>query len=433
MKEPKDIERLFQEKLKNLEMTPNPAVWNKLEQSIAAPKKSKKGLIWWFSGTVAALLLIGFFIFQNKKIIKPHTAAKEIIQKKQNDSTFTQKEDIKNPEATFAKNTKETNKNIDNVTQIITEKKDKIASINKKEITPKPQLNIKTNSTQEAGKIANTNTQQNKNTYPNIVDKKPVSETITPKQDLASAVNKEQINIPKTTQKHWSIAPVVSELFYNTLSNKSSVDSRLDNAHKNGENSTSFGLKIAYQASKKWRIQTGIHKISLAQTTENITIASISRTATLANSSHTVQAPNSPNQEISISKEPNTTDLLNNSNNDDNLRQSYGYIEIPIEVNYQLLETNRLQLHVIGGWSSLFLTQNNLQIQNPSYSYSDGEATNLNQVNFSLNIGTAVEYHFSNRWFFNLSPMLKMHTQTFNKNSNKPYLLGISTGINYKF
>ncbi|MDO3693920.1 porin family protein [Wenyingzhuangia sp. chi5] len=433
--EPKDIERLFQEKLKDLEMTPNPAVWNKIKQSMTTPKKSRKRFIWLFSGSVAALLVLSFFLFNNTDK-HPEVAFKKKI-KKEVDSTFTTKDNFKKDVTPTVANNNNINKkeNTKNINTVSPKKKTPIYVATNTDKRTKNTAFKNTPSNTAIAATENIKANKNVNTSSNNTSQKRPLIDIAKKQDLAAVVKKETPNITNH-KKHWSIAPVVSELFYNTLSNKSPVDSRLDNAAKNGESSTSFGLKIAYQASKKWRIQTGIHQISMAQTTKNVAVASISRNSSFTNSSQALSSPtiNNSSNEITLTNLPSTDNELRQLNNSNNqLRQSFGYIEIPIEVNYQLFETNKLQFHLVGGLSSLFLTNNNLQIENPNYSYSDGEATNLNEVNFSFNLGTAVEYHFSNSWFFNLSPMLKMQTQTFSNTNNKPYLLGVSTGLNYKF
>ncbi len=52
-------------------------------------KKSKKGFIWWFSGTVAALLLIGLFLTMNQE----SASTKPIISK---EDTTNHKTDLAN-------------------------------------------------------------------------------------------------------------------------------------------------------------------------------------------------------------------------------------------------------------------------------------------------------------------------------------------------
>jgi type VI protein secretion system component VasF len=60
--EDKKIDLLFQEKLKNLEATPNKKVWNRIESQLK--KKKRRVLpIWWYAGGVAATLVLGFLLF----------------------------------------------------------------------------------------------------------------------------------------------------------------------------------------------------------------------------------------------------------------------------------------------------------------------------------------------------------------------------------
>lgn len=57
MMEDKNIDRLFQEGLKDLEVTPNDSVWNGIESKLKKKKKNRLLPIWWFSGGVAAILV----------------------------------------------------------------------------------------------------------------------------------------------------------------------------------------------------------------------------------------------------------------------------------------------------------------------------------------------------------------------------------------
>nr|BFF39416.1 hypothetical protein BACY1_12210 [Tenacibaculum mesophilum] len=61
--EEKNIDRLFQEKLKDLEVTPNENVWNAIEEKLQKKKKQRVFPIWWFSGGVAAMLVLGFLFY----------------------------------------------------------------------------------------------------------------------------------------------------------------------------------------------------------------------------------------------------------------------------------------------------------------------------------------------------------------------------------
>ena len=64
-----------------------------------------------------------------------------------------------------------------------------------------------------------------------------------------------------------------------------------------------------------------------------------------------------------------------------------------------------------------------------------GKATNLNNMHFSSNIGLGFSYNFKRRFQANLEPMLKYQINAYNSNTGnfKPYIIGISTGLTYKF
>ena len=61
----KNIDRLFQEKLKDFEATPNDAVWNNISTKLHSAKKGTKGIpIWWKVAGIAAALLLLFSLSQ---------------------------------------------------------------------------------------------------------------------------------------------------------------------------------------------------------------------------------------------------------------------------------------------------------------------------------------------------------------------------------
>ena len=63
MKNSKNIDRLFQEKFKDFEATPNEKIWKNIESSLQE-KEEKRRIIpfWWKLSGVAALIAVGFFI-----------------------------------------------------------------------------------------------------------------------------------------------------------------------------------------------------------------------------------------------------------------------------------------------------------------------------------------------------------------------------------
>jgi len=115
------------------------------------------------------------------------------------------------------------------------------------------------------------------------------------------------------------------------------------------------------------------------------------------------------------------------------LNQKMGFIEVPVELEYNLID-KKFELNIIGGASTLFLDENSISL-NSGNSTAMGEASNLNEISFSTNIGLGLDYNLSEKFKLNLEPMLKYQLNTFNSASseNQPYYLGIYSGFSYKF
>jgi len=117
-----------------------------------------------------------------------------------------------------------------------------------------------------------------------------------------------------------------------------------------------------------------------------------------------------------------------------NLNQRMSYIEVPIELKYAVID-KKIGVNVIGGVSTLLLTENSLLLDSPALTTELGEATNINDLSFSTNIGLGIDYKLSDQLEFNLEPMLKYQLNTFSGNTGnfKPYSVGVYTGVSFRF
>lgn len=435
--EPKNIDRLFQEKLKDLEMVPNPAVWNKIETSLNQKKKKRAAFIWFRYAGIAAVALLGIFLYNNNE--KDTKSKLDFEENIITNSTPIFEEPIEITNESKPIKTTTTQEQIapsSVVSTSITSKKTHSNIIIQQEIKNAP-IVAENNNVKTPSKEKEASPQEVKSIFEQIkefenekiaVIKKPKTLVNEKKLDIADVLEEKTEETLKSGT--WVIAPTVSQLFSNTLSNKSSIDAKLNDATKKGNNSTSFGFKIAYRASNKWQFQTGIHKLELAQTTQDIQLASTVNASSISNSAFDSEVSKALTSDTSFSPD-NGLELKNQE--EANINQTYGYIEIPMEAKYELLKSKKLEFHLVGGLSTLFLTKNNLQVDSNTFSYSAGEANNLNKINFTLNFGSNLEYHVNQKWYFDIAPMIKFQTNTFDTRSNKPYFFGIYTGFNYKF
>jgi hypothetical protein len=275
---------------------------------------------------------------------------------------------------------------------------------------------------------------------------KPKEELETPaKKDINEALKEEKESIALTEKnsndKKWSVGSTVAPIYFNTLSEGSPIHSVLAENEKKSITSLSYGVKVNYKINDKLSLQSGINSLDLAYQTKNVS-ALITSTEGLSNDTNIntnvdgikiVTSSNNNNaavqrQEFASFQNGN----LANLNGD--LNQTFSYIEVPVEAKYALLR-KKLGVNVIGGLSTYVLYNKGVTIQNENGSTMLGEASNINDLNFSGNVGIDVDYNINKKLYINVSPMFKYQFNTFSKNDGgfQPYYLGIYTGLNFRF
>ncbi|KGL62546.1 outer membrane beta-barrel protein [Polaribacter sp. Hel1_85] len=444
-----NLDKLFQEQLKNLEVTPNKEVWNKIESKL---KKKKRRIVplWWFaSGGVAALLLLGLLLFpfssKENDLIKIDSetiiteSSKEKVKKETKlqtkiDSVF---QEENNEEKVFVAdkktNTKQIKKN-----KNIEKKKELVSTKNamKKIFLADNSLETKINSSEEE-KVIIDDIKEIVSKKKDVIKQNEINkletESITNKVDLNEFVDKkDSVSSNRKIKRKWSIAPVFAVLNSNSFSDASPVNNNLSNSTK-GKSSFSYGFQVGYNINKKWTIQTGIHVQEM-----NFVNNQVIAVSSISKNSSSVAFNNGESfsfEEVSLlSSDFASNATLKTGSFSGDLNQNYGYIEIPIEIKYTFLETNKVRTQIVTGFSSLFLNKNEVNL-NTQFLSKSGEATNLNNINFSGNLGLDINYSINKKWSLNLNPMFKAQLNTFSKNSNgfAPFNIGVYSGVKYTF
>ncbi len=239
-----------------------------------------------------------------------------------------------------------------------------------------------------------------------------------------------------TLSKRWSLTPNMAPVYFNTLGNGSSIDEQFVDNAKEGNINVSYGLKGTYAINKKLTIRAGINKVDLGYSTNNIVAFNETNTTTLGRTLQNVDI-----------KEPSSTFISANTMSFDSgpeilflkekgsIDQELGFIEVPIEIEYNVLDT-KIGLNVIGGFSTLFLNTNDVySVQNNGSRTRLGEASNINDMSYSANFGIGVNYNISKQLRFNLEPTFKYQINTFNDTSGnfQPFFIGVYTGLSFKF
>ena len=255
----------------------------------------------------------------------------------------------------------------------------------------------------------------------------------------AIAENNETIIEKENERNRWSIAPNVAPVYFNSLGQGSSIDNQFNENTKSSDVNMSYGISGSYAISNKLKIRAGVNRVSLNQSTNDILAFTGTETASRGidgsfnniNFSNGVQTISLMSSDvISRSSAP---ELLNTKVSG-KLDQRFGFIEVPLELEYRLLN-NKFGINIIGGFSTFFLSENNIYVDIDGTSELIGEANNINDTSFSANFGLGMDYSLSKQWFINLEPTFKYQLNTFNNTTGnfRPFFIGVYTGLSYKF
>lgn len=507
----KNLEKLFQEKLKDFSEVPEDSVWNAIEASLNKKEKSRKVIpIWWKLGGVAAVLLIAITLinpFEDKTV---------------NDSSVTEVNDTLK-KSSEKSNVNETFENLNsNRDQIVDAKKENVSNSNTSSVNQEfdidsnsktfqnlPQakqhntandIQVAASDTPTAGKM----TEQYKNrtstsdfgkinqeaqlvekaagkleTVQNSSPKNPdvknkgllnqmpnsskdgiaenakeeVIEKIDESKkksilDVIAEQNQEEVNIAENTGSKWSAGPSIAPVYFDAIGEGSPVHSIFVPNSKSGGLNLSYGLSVAYEVSKKLSIRSGIHKVDYGYSTNDVEFSSSIRSSAnrqldnidYASSSRGLIVGSKLNggaenfSQDSFSGFASNDAFATSAARSGTLEQQFGYIEVPIELNYALVD-RRFGINIMGGISSLILVDNSISLNSGELTTEVGEANNINSLNFSTNVGFGMNYKFNSKIQVNIEPIFKYQLNTFSEieGTFNPFSIGVYSGLSLKF
>ena len=511
MSDKKHIDRLFQEKLKNFEATPDKAVWDKINSQLNQKKDDRKVIpIWWkLTGVAAGLILlltVGNLVFNDSdsttNVVETETVDSNNTKANQKNNAIVNGGENENLEENTDESSDKSILNNDEVIQPKTSnQKNSIVKSDAPE-TQKNSIKSKSNQTNYQNKKAkNTtnylvNTQKQDVSNPNtsiekpsseikntlektslnqdvkkevlvenqtgesIITEKNISESVinkkeeqlvsvdenqlviekekTPLTDDVIASNEDIIEEEKEIINRWQINPNIAPVYFNGFGKGSTIHEELVKNEKSGDINMSYGVNVSYAVNDKLSIKSGVNRVNLGYNTNDIIIY---ENVTGNNNNTDLFRNIKPKQNLpqlsfvsgnefgfvqSPSIVPDETNSL--------LKQEMTFYEIPLEVKYKLSD-KKLGFSLLGGFSTFILNDNKVSYELRGENTELGEASNINDISYSANIGFGLDYNLSKQINLNLDPMFKYQIKTFNNTSGdfKPYFIGIYSGINIKF
>jgi len=237
----------------------------------------------------------------------------------------------------------------------------------------------------------------------------------------------------------WNVKPQMGPLLYSSLSSGSPIDAQFASNSKSYDNQLSYGVGVNYNLSKKLSLRSGVNTVNLSYATEGVQFyASLNQgtnnVARTTNANIVVQNQQ-PTGGFASAPASLTADQLPQEKFNGAMMQKTGYIEVPVEMSYALLD-KKFGINLIGGVSTLFLNQNNVSvISNQGLSTDVGEAQNLNNIHFSTNLGVGFKYKFFKQFEASFEPTFKYQVNAYSRDAGnfKPYFIGLYTGVSFSF
>lgn len=487
--EKNNLDNLFKEKFKDFSETPEERVWENIEASLDKRKKKRVVPIWWqLGGAAAALALLFYFInpFTNEEntttpnVVDIETEAplnsEDGIQNNDTESKI-----YEEPQNTqVVDNTKEEPSNENSAKQQI---QSYGASNNDLRITTEERSALKLSE----GIVAQENKEKKNglvspqnilNNDPNELSSKRNSEVVTINENkesdetllnpykieeetnevvitenkgeedkksiydaIAEQEAQEKMAVADKTDKRWAMGPTIAPVFFSSIGEGSPIHSNFAPNAKSGNLNLSYGLTVSYNINKKLSVRSGVHRVDYGYDTNDVVFTSSLTTSTNQLIDNITYAQTSRN--LVVESKSNSSSFATNNDAgiggqaqplEGRMVQQLGYVEVPLELNYALLD-KKFGINLIGGVSSLFLVDNAVILESNQLITEMGEANNANDVNFSTNIGLGFNYEISQRLQLNVEPIFKYQLNTFSESAGnfRPYAVGVYSGLNFRF
>ncbi len=247
----------------------------------------------------------------------------------------------------------------------------------------------------------------------------------------AAKIKEKKLKWENSKKDKFYVNTYISPVFLSSFGTQNLITPSFNNLRSNNPVRSAYGAKVGYRVNDKLHIRSGIGALELQQNTYGAQID-------LSAKVESVKALNiDTKSDINLSTFTNniSTDLDNGGKQQSNLdiSQEIAYVEVPFEVEYEILESGRVALNITTGLSTLILKENTLYLNNALGTVL-GEASNVNPLSFSANTGVKFDVKINPDFSLNVEPQLKYLFNSFDNNKDlAPYVLGVQGGLSYSF
>jgi len=257
-------------------------------------------------------------------------------------------------------------------------------------------------------------------------------------------------------------AQVSPTFSYRDIGNPGSEVTRQLNTSESGKISYSGGLQFGYKTSGRLSIYAGVMYAQLAYNINQVGRFNVNKQA------YETDILSSPESSVSVYSVRNSIGVLQSASRDsyvkgDNgtisssidffgnliggevpsefvetggkIEQSFQYLELPLLLRYNLFD-RKFGINLLGGLSTNILMGNKATITTGNETFNLGSTGSVRDVNYMGNVGVGFDYELGKNLLFTVEPQFKYFLNSINENSNnlisnRPYMLGMFTGIKF--
>jgi len=258
------------------------------------------------------------------------------------------------------------------------------------------------------------------------------------------------MNNLKRDKGRWSLKAEFAPVFNNQAqSNRGGSDLNSINPTNSktqettSENTFSGGMVAGYKVGKRLIVKSGFVYNNIRQSTHNVDFMGSNPVYNVAGNTALASTPAG---QVNLSRMSNTrTGAILNSDYQLNysantaiqnlLKQDIGFIEIPLQATYKLID-KKIAVGLTGGISTNILVGNKAILSENGEKISTGETSNMRNIVYSTAVGLEIGYAITNRITLTVEPRLKQFINSISTNKSvnyKPSQMAIVTGLTYSF
>ena len=463
MKEEKNIDRSFRDKLENFSLEPPAHIWTGIQDQLMRNKKRRRILyLRWISAAAAILLafLGGWYFSNNTETQQAITAEETINQPNEAISkgkVITETDNIPfKPETNLIASSAEQKETKTEKQTVASFKPEEKVSVTATQNRKRETLILKQLESREP------NFNFSRKTEIKLPKTRQISvpeNGLTEPDRMLIASNTADFRSGNSDESRWKFGMMVSPGYSSQVANHSqSYASNMTYSANSGNTNVTGGISVQMRTSKRLSVESGVYydkngqksgqalqlfdkrndqmytnpvgdyySNNIDMTDNHLSMNSVAGIITLD------KLPDGA--EISGDIESSALGASNEFVASGDLSQVFDFIQIPLYLRYKLIDS-RVDVEMIGGFNAGMLVGNNAYIDNEYGLQNIGETQDISPLSFSGTLGIGLSYKLGTHISLGAEPRLNYFLSSINKNSDitfKPYRIGFYTGVYYEF